>query len=265
MEENKRSQESDDLEIPEVYVCPITLKAMKDPVSTVDGQTYERSAIEEWFSQGKMISPKTGLELSSLEIKPNYALRESIEEFISLQTKFTEQEHKLSSVYRAAEEESKPTTAAELVAELGINTDSQVKKQAFQRAVLEFLQAMKTELTKHPITWDPQAANTFVGTVIGSLRKNQFNALLMDLEAQGIPNLLKPFISQYVPSHAELAYAKNYPMLAKQLARQLFTTATPDLVLGVQNEGDVLESKRSQDQEPPIQPNNNSGTTCLIL
>jgi hypothetical protein len=210
-------------------------------------------------------SPKSNESLPNLELKPNYALKGAIEEFKAQQKQFAAQQQQLILVHQAAEKkEGQSTTAAELVAELGINTDSQVKKQAFQEAVLAFLQAMKTELIKHQITWDQQAANTFVGTVLGSLRKNQFNTLLMDLESQGIPNLLKPFISQYVPSHPELAYAKNYPMLAKQLARQLFTTKTPELVLGVQNQ-EALELKRSQAQEPPAQPNNNNGTTYLIL
>ena len=29
--------------------CPITLEFFKDPVKTIHGQTYERSAIEDWL------------------------------------------------------------------------------------------------------------------------------------------------------------------------------------------------------------------------
>ncbi len=94
-DEKKRSKPVNNpvnnLEIPEAYRCPITLKVMRDPVTAVDGHTYERTAIEEWFRNSKL-SPKTGLALDSLELKPNYALRESIDAFKTLQAKFTTQE-----------------------------------------------------------------------------------------------------------------------------------------------------------------------------
>lgn len=44
-----------------------------------DGFTYELSAIEEWFSHGKLTSPMTNLEISS-EVMENSVLRERIEE-----------------------------------------------------------------------------------------------------------------------------------------------------------------------------------------
>lgn len=50
-----------------------------DPVSTIDGQTYERSAIVEWFGRGKTTSPATGLALSSTTLIPNFALRSMID------------------------------------------------------------------------------------------------------------------------------------------------------------------------------------------
>lgn len=53
---------------------------MKDPVSTVDGFTYDRESIEEWFNQGNRTSPMTGLPLSSLTLTPNYVLRSMIDE-----------------------------------------------------------------------------------------------------------------------------------------------------------------------------------------
>ena len=33
--------------------CPILQQIMIDPVNTIEGQTYERSAIEEWFRTNK--------------------------------------------------------------------------------------------------------------------------------------------------------------------------------------------------------------------
>ena len=50
--------------VPEVFFCPITHELMRDPVSTVDGLTYERSAIETWLATNDT-SPLTGKQLAS--------------------------------------------------------------------------------------------------------------------------------------------------------------------------------------------------------
>ena len=52
---------------------------MSDPVSTVDGQTYERSAIARWLAR-KKTSPLTGMALETTALIPNHALRKLIEE-----------------------------------------------------------------------------------------------------------------------------------------------------------------------------------------
>jgi len=57
--------------------CPITGDLFVDPVMTVDGQTYERSAIEHWFRDGHRTSPATGGTLSSLTLIPNIAIKKA--------------------------------------------------------------------------------------------------------------------------------------------------------------------------------------------
>ena len=57
------------------FRCPITLQAMTDPVIASDGHTYERSAIEAWFSQGRKTSPMTNEPLDNDRVTPNFALR----------------------------------------------------------------------------------------------------------------------------------------------------------------------------------------------
>ena len=54
--------------------CPITHDIMVDPVIAADGFSYERAAIEDWFSKAST-SPTTGEELQSLELRPNHDLR----------------------------------------------------------------------------------------------------------------------------------------------------------------------------------------------
>lgn len=67
-------------------ICPITQLPFTDPVSTIDGQTYERSAIEEWFSRGNDTSPATGQHLSSKRLIPNLALKQLIQGDATLDT-----------------------------------------------------------------------------------------------------------------------------------------------------------------------------------
>ena len=50
------------IEIPQNYICPITLDLMKDPVVAADGQSYEREAIMEWFHLGHQDSPLNGIQ-----------------------------------------------------------------------------------------------------------------------------------------------------------------------------------------------------------
>lgn len=56
--------------VPAEFVCPITQEMMQDPVSTVDGHTYERAAIERWLTR-KRTSPLTGSVLPSTTVIPN--------------------------------------------------------------------------------------------------------------------------------------------------------------------------------------------------
>jgi hypothetical protein len=56
------------------------MEVMRDPVMTVDGQTYERVEIEKWFALGNKTSPLTGEELPSTNLFSNIALRTVIRE-----------------------------------------------------------------------------------------------------------------------------------------------------------------------------------------
>lgn len=47
-------------DIPQDYLCPLTGLLFKDPVTLANGQTYERVAIAEWFSNGNKTCPVTG-------------------------------------------------------------------------------------------------------------------------------------------------------------------------------------------------------------
>lgn len=62
------------------FMCPITQHLMCDPVTTSDGHSYERDAIEEWFRDHDT-SPMTNTLLPDKSLKPNILLRNAIEEY----------------------------------------------------------------------------------------------------------------------------------------------------------------------------------------
>lgn len=68
-------------EVPHHYCCPILQEIMSNPVKTVDGFTYEYSAIERWFSN-RLTSPLTGLPLKSDKLVSNEELKNEIAEYI---------------------------------------------------------------------------------------------------------------------------------------------------------------------------------------
>ena len=72
---------SQEVLIPNGYECPISHRIMNDPVIAADNQTYERSEIEKWFEKSNK-SPYTNLELPSKELKPNFALKKAILDFL---------------------------------------------------------------------------------------------------------------------------------------------------------------------------------------
>tara|TARA_Y100000389_G_scaffold126785_1_gene124115 strand:+ start:75 stop:566 length:492 start_codon:yes stop_codon:yes gene_type:complete len=69
------------VQYPHHFFCAIIQDIMKDPVTTIDNFTYERAAIEKWFSEHNT-SPLTGLPLSSKVLVTNTVLFTQINDFI---------------------------------------------------------------------------------------------------------------------------------------------------------------------------------------
>jgi hypothetical protein len=79
-EENK-IQLKDENNIPEIYLCPISLQLMTDPVINPYGITYNRDSIEKWLKKSDK-DPVTKKKLTKNMLFPNYALKSLIEEYI---------------------------------------------------------------------------------------------------------------------------------------------------------------------------------------
>jgi hypothetical protein len=61
------------------FLCPITLEKLVDPVIAADGYTYERVALEGWFSSGKNTSPSTNEPLQHQRLVPNFNLKKRLD------------------------------------------------------------------------------------------------------------------------------------------------------------------------------------------
>ncbi|OMO50936.1 hypothetical protein CCACVL1_30117 [Corchorus capsularis] len=71
-------EELESMEVPTVFICPISLEPMQDPVTLCTGQTYERSNILKWFSLGHYTCPTTMQELWDESVTPNKTLQQLI-------------------------------------------------------------------------------------------------------------------------------------------------------------------------------------------
>lgn len=75
--------ELEPIDVPSVFICPISLEPMQDPVTLCTGQTYERSNILRWFSLGHFTCPTTMQELWDDSVTPNKTLHQLIYSWFS--------------------------------------------------------------------------------------------------------------------------------------------------------------------------------------
>ncbi|KAF9681787.1 hypothetical protein SADUNF_Sadunf05G0039000 [Salix dunnii] len=77
-----------EMTIPHLFMCPISLELIKDPVTLCTGQTYERSSIEKWFAAGNLTCPVTMQKLQDPSMVPNHTLRHLIDQWLRMGTHF---------------------------------------------------------------------------------------------------------------------------------------------------------------------------------
>ncbi len=78
---NQPTKNDQPLKIPTEFVCSITKEIMRDPVFTLDGITYEKSAITDWLKTNDT-SPHTGKKLENKQLIPNVNLKNQIQQFV---------------------------------------------------------------------------------------------------------------------------------------------------------------------------------------
>lgn len=78
--------EEAEVEIPEYFICPISLQIMRDPVTAITGITYDRDSIEHWiFTNHNTTCPVTKQPLPpDSDLTPNHTLRRLIQSWCTL-------------------------------------------------------------------------------------------------------------------------------------------------------------------------------------
>ncbi|KAG6483440.1 E3 ubiquitin-protein ligase PUB23-like [Zingiber officinale] len=75
--------DSSSIEVPRLFLCPISLEIMRDPVTAATGMTYDRRSIERWLLvDGRSTCPVTQLQLppdAAASLTPNHTLRRLIQ------------------------------------------------------------------------------------------------------------------------------------------------------------------------------------------
>ncbi|CAH8348848.1 unnamed protein product [Eruca vesicaria subsp. sativa] len=71
--------EDEEIEIPNYFICPISLDIMKDPVITVSGITYDRESIDRWLVKVPSCPVTKHPIPSDSDLTPNHTLRRLIQ------------------------------------------------------------------------------------------------------------------------------------------------------------------------------------------
>ncbi|CAO1939590.1 unnamed protein product [Urochloa humidicola] len=77
--------EVEEEEPPQLFLCPISMELMEDPVTVSTGVTYDRRSIQQWlFRYGRPTCPATMLPLANLHLTPNHTLSRVIASWLEL-------------------------------------------------------------------------------------------------------------------------------------------------------------------------------------
>ncbi|KAL4186376.1 hypothetical protein AMTRI_Chr09g33590 [Amborella trichopoda] len=141
---NKASFRSFFQSTPKDFICPLTGQLFEDPVTLETGQTFERSAIEEWLRRGNKMCPTTKQALEYLTVpSTNFVLKRVLDawklEHYRYITCVTEPSVNLSM----HNQESKDTEAVHVIEQLltGSNREESIDnaKHLISLGGLEFL------------------------------------------------------------------------------------------------------------------------------
>lgn len=174
-------EELDLAEVPSVFICPISLEPMQDPVTLCTGQTYERSNILKWFNLGHFTCPTTMQELWDDSITPNKTLYHLISSWFS--QKYLLMKKKSEDVQGRA---------VEL-----IETLKKVKGQARVQALKELEEVVKNHSTARKTVVE-EGGISVVSSLLGPFTSHAVGSevisilVKLDLDSEARTNLMQP-------------------------------------------------------------------------
>ncbi|KGN55286.1 U-box domain-containing protein 30 [Cucumis sativus] len=173
-------EELENIEVPSVFICPISLEPMRDPVTLCTGQTYERSNILKWFSLGHITCPTTMQELWDDSITPNNTLHQLIYSWFSQK-------------YLAMKKRSEDVQGRAL--EL-LDTLKKVKGQARVRALKDLRQVVALNSAKNTV--EENGGVALISSLLGPFTSHAVGSealgilVNLDLDAESRRNLVQP-------------------------------------------------------------------------
>ncbi|XP_038899078.1 U-box domain-containing protein 30-like isoform X1 [Benincasa hispida] len=173
-------EELENIEVPSVFICPISLEPMRDPVTLCTGQTYERSNILKWFSLGHITCPTTMQELWDDSITPNNTLHQLIYSWFSQK-------------YLAMKKRSEDVQGRAL--EL-LDTLKKVKGQARVRALKDLRQVVGSNSAKNTV--EDNGGVALISSLLGPFTSHAVGSeaigilVNLDLDAESRRNLVQP-------------------------------------------------------------------------
>ncbi|MFS7948931.1 putative U box domain, armadillo-like helical, Zinc finger, RING/FYVE/PHD-type [Helianthus anomalus] len=181
MDLKKMIEQLDSVEVPSVFICPISLEPMQDPVTLCTGQTYERSNILKWFSLGHFTCPTTMQELWDDSLTPNSTLSHLIHTWFS--------QKYLAMKKRSDDVQGRSLELLETLKKVKGQTRVQTLKE-LRKLVTTHDSAKKTVTDNGGITFVSSLLGPFTTHAVGS----EAVAILVNLQlnSDAITNLLQP-------------------------------------------------------------------------
>lgn len=177
----KMIQQLDLIDVPFVFICPISLEPMQDPVTLCTGQTYERSNIVKWFSMGHFTCPITMQELWDDSLTPNSTLHHLIQtwfcqKYLALKKRSEDVQGRCLDLLEMLKK-VKGQTRVQKLKELRtiVTSHESVKKTVVDNGGVSFLSSLLGPFTSHAVGSEAIA-------ILVSLRLN----------SDSIANLLQP-------------------------------------------------------------------------
>ncbi|KAK7351575.1 hypothetical protein VNO77_11130 [Canavalia gladiata] len=169
------------IDVPSVFICPISLEPMLDPVTLCTGQTYDRSNILKWFSLGHNTCPTSMQELWDDSVTPNKTLNHFILTWFS--QKYLAMKKKLENVQG---------TALKL-----LDTLKKVKGQVRVRALKELRQLVDSHVVTRK-TVEENGGLALVSSLLGPFTSHALGSeaigilVNLDLSSELKRNLMQP-------------------------------------------------------------------------